>query len=141
MELTKQQQNSIKNYKMHGIEIEIKDGVIVITQKRLINGNILSNKDLYDRAKKVFPNSKIRPVIYKVELDHITPEWVKEKMEEFDIKPKDLSKQTTLDISSISLILNGERKMNKSVKALFFYYFMLFEINQGLNDYFELTED
>ena len=140
MELTALQKNSIKNYKMHGIEIEIKDEVIVITQKQLINGKILTNKDLYNRAKEVFPDSKIRPVVYKVELDHITTEWVKSKMDEFDIKPKDLSRQTTLDLSTISLILNNERKMNKSVKALFFYYFMMFDIHQGLNDYFELTE-
>ncbi|WP_291096674.1 MULTISPECIES: hypothetical protein [unclassified Empedobacter] len=141
MELTELQKTSIKNYKMHGIEIELKDEVVVITQKRMINGKILSNKELYDRAKKVFPDHKIRPVVYKIELDHITPQWVKDKMNEFEIKPKDLSRQTTLDISTISLILNGERKMNKSVKALFFYYFMIFDIHQGLEDYFEMTND
>ena len=57
--------NSIKNYRSAGIDIEIlDDSTVKITQARLINGYILNNKQLYERAREVFPdkNIKIIPV-------------------------------------------------------------------------------
>ena len=56
-------------------------------------------------------------------------------MQEFGIKIGDLVKQTTLDNSSLSLFLSGKRKMNKSVKALFYYYFLTYELNRDFRDY------
>lgn len=89
----------------------------------------------------MLPNAKIRPSVYKINTDHIDSKWIKNKMEEYDLKAKDLAKQTTIDVASLSLMLNDERKMNKSVKALFFYYFMAFDMHQGFLDYLEITKE
>ncbi len=55
-------------------------------------------------------------------------------MKEFGIRRKDLIKQLAIDKSSLSLYLSGKRKMDKSLKAAFFYYFMNYEINRDLRE-------
>jgi hypothetical protein len=52
-------------------------------------------------------------------LDH---NWVESQMNELGITRNDLIQDLMIDKSSLSLFLNNKRKMNKSVKAAFFYY-------------------
>ena len=80
IEISAAVKNSIKNYRRAGIDIEILDEhTVKITQARLINGYILNNKQLYDRAREVFPdkNIKIIPVVYSLNVDDIDITWVK----------------------------------------------------------------
>lgn len=53
-------------------------------------------------------------------LDH---NWIISQMDELGISRNDLIRDIIIDKSSISLFLSNKRKMNKSVKAAFFYYF------------------
>lgn len=93
MDVSPAAKNSIKNYRKAGIDIEIMDEeTIKITQARLLNGYILSNKQLYERAREVFPdkNIKITPVVYSLNVDDIDMSYVKNNMEEFGIHRNDL---------------------------------------------------
>jgi hypothetical protein len=92
----------------------------------------LTKNELVDRAKKIFPSFIVKPVRYSLDLDLITLDWVNSKMKEIGLNRNDLVAQTAIDASSLSLILSGERKMNKSVKALFYYYFLMYDLNREL---------
>lgn len=138
--IIKEINRSISTYAAAGIDITFADFTenvltVIITQSRLVNGYILNNKELYNRAKEVFNGInqiklKVIPNVFFLNVDNITIQWIKNKMDEFGIKINDLIKQLAIDKSSLSLMLSGERKMNKSVKALFFYYFLTYELNR-----------
>ncbi|AZA93059.1 Uncharacterised protein [Chryseobacterium nakagawai] len=131
IKITKDQQISIQNYKKVGIDIEIlNDNTVRIVQSRIINGYILNKKELIERAKEIFPGAKIQPIRYSLDVSLVTPEWIQYKMKEFGLNTNDLVSQVALDKSSLSLFFSGERKLNKSVKALFFYYFLTYELNR-----------
>ena len=128
------QKRSIANYRKVGIEIIEYDDTVKIKQSKLYNGLILNQKQLVMRAKKIFPDKKIRPVVFSLDISFITLDWIKAKMEEFGIKRKDLIRQLAIDKSSLSLLLKGDRKMNKLVKSAFFYYFLTYELNKDLRE-------
>lgn len=131
--LTSTQSKSIATYRAAGIDIEVlEDNQVKITQARLINGFILNQKQLHERAREVFPDAKIIPVVYSLQVDDITLDWIEEQMEEFGIKRNDLIKQLAVDKSSLSELLSGNRGLTKSMKATFFYYFLTYELNRNL---------
>lgn len=133
MELTDFQKIAVRNLKSVGIEIEfIDESHLRIIQKTNYNNFILTKNELVDRAKKIFPSFIVKPVRFSLDLSVVTPEWVNSKIKEIGLNKNDLVAQTALDASSISLILSGERKMNKSVKALFYYYFLMYDLNREL---------
>lgn len=133
--LTASQKKSIANYKAFGIDIEIlEDNQVKITQSRLVNGYVLNQKQLHERAREVFPDAKIIPVVYSLQVDEINIDWIEQQMEEFGIKRNDLIKQLAFDKSTLSELLSGNRGMTKSVKATFFYYFMTYKLNRDLRE-------
>ncbi len=133
MEATVKQ--SIQNYKRMGIELELlSNDTVRIKQNRLVNGYILNQRQLIERAKEVFPDHKIIPVVYSLNVDEIDLEWIRAKMEEFGIKRNDLIKQLAIDKSSLSLLLSGKRELSKPMRATFFYYFLSFELNKDLRE-------
>jgi len=135
LELTKEQSRSISNYRRMGIDIEIlNENTVKIKQARLVNGYILNQKQLVERAKEVFPSFKVIPVPYSLDTGCITTDWIADKMNEFGIKRSDLLKQLAIDESSLSLFLSGERKMNKSQRAAFFFYFLVYELNRDFRE-------
>lgn len=132
-ELTFEQQRSIGLYRSVGIDIKkVEDGTVIIAQNRIYNGLLLNQKQLHERARKIFPIEKIRTVVYHLEANTINLEWIVAKMQEFGIKRNDLIKQLAFDKSTLSLLLSGERGLTKSVKATFFYYFLTYELNRDL---------
>ena len=131
MELTDFQKIAVRNLKMVEIDIDfLDDQHLRITQKKLYNGFILTKNELVDRAKKIFPTHIIKPVRYSLDVSTIDVVYIKSKIKEIGLNVNDLAAQTAIDKSSLSLFLSGERKMNKSVKALFFYYFLTYELNK-----------
>lgn len=141
IELTKEQKQSIANYRRMGIEFEdffpgYFDG-IKVTQKRLVNGYILNQKQLYDRAKEVFPDRKILPVVYSLDVNDITVEWIENRMTEFGIKRNDLIKQLAIDKSTLSLFFSGGRGLTKSQKAAFFFFFLTYELNRDFREHLD----
>lgn len=136
LNLHSDQQNSISNYAKAGIDIELIDNdTVKITQSRLLNGYILNNRQLYERAKAIFPDKIIRPVVYSLQVDDIDLNWIEAKMDEFGIKRKDLIKQLAIDKSSLSLIFSGTTNLSARTKATFFYYFLTYELNRDLRDH------
>jgi hypothetical protein len=132
MELTDFQKIAVRNLKMVGIEIDFLDEQhLRITQKKLYNGFVLTKNELVDRAKKIFPDYIVKPVRYSLDVSVIDVIYIKSKIKEIGLNVNDLAAQTAIDKSSLSLFLSGERKMNKSVKALFFYYFLTYELNKN----------
>lgn len=143
--LTDSQKKSIANYSKLGIEIEIlkieKNIVTVkISQKRLLNGYILNQKQLVERAKKLFEPTefvvKVIPVVYSLDVSFINIEWIKNRMKEFGIKRKDLVKQIAIDKSSLNLIFSENTKLSNRTKATFYYYFLTYQINQEFRNGF-----
>jgi len=143
MELTDRQKLSIRNNRRFGIDIEILDyNIIKITQARLLKGFLFNQKELYDRARKIFPNKEIKiiPVVYNLQLSDINEEWILEKMDELGIKRKDLIKQLGADSSYLSLLFadkSNPRKINltRSMKATFYYYFMTYQLGREFRGY------
>jgi len=133
--LTASQNKSIANYKAFGIDIEIlEDNQVKITQSRLVNGYVLNQKQLHERAREVFPDAKIIPVVYSLQVDEINIDWIEQQMAEFGIKRNDLIKQLAIDKSSLSEIFSGNRGLTKSMKANFFYYFLTYKLNRDLRE-------
>ncbi len=132
-EITTEQKDSISNYKRLGINIEIlQDNTVKITQSRLINGNILNQKELHKRAREIFSEHKIIPIVFSLQVDNIDLDWVKNKMKEFGIKQKDLLKQLAIDKTSLNLVLSGKANLSRLMKVGFFYYFLTYELNRDL---------
>lgn len=130
------EKESIKGYSRLGISIEpLKDGTVKVIQSKLINGYILNQKQLIERGKEVYPDAKIIPVVYSLNVDDITLEWIESRMKEFGIKRNDLIKQLAIDSSSLSLILSGKRELSKPMRATFFYYFLTYELNRDFREY------
>ena len=135
MEMTDFQKIAVRNLKMVGIEIcFLDDQHLKITQKELYNGFILTKNELVDRAKKIFPEYTVKPVRFSLDVSSIDLDWIKTKMKEIGVSTNDLVSQLAIDKSSLSLFLSGERKMNKSVKALFYYYFLTYELNRDFRE-------
>lgn len=136
--------NSISTYAAAGLNVEVIDfdgltASIIISQSSLINGYILNNKELHDRAKEIFSGIdrikfKIIPSVFSLNVDNITIPWIENKMEEFGINRKDLVKQLAIDKSSLSLILSGNRELSKPMRATFFYYFLTYELNRDFRE-------
>jgi len=119
------------------LKIIFVNDTIKITQSRLINGYILNNKQLYDRAKEVFQDKKIVPVVYSLNVDQIDLEWINSKMKSFGINRKDLIKQLAIDKSSLSLIFSRDTGLSARTRATFFYYFLTYELNRDLREQIE----
>ena len=138
--LTKDQQQSIQNYKKFGIEFEIDEDIVKVFQKKLVNGYILTQKELHERAKEIFPDAKIQPNVFSLDVSMIDVDWIENKMTEFGIKRNDLIKQLALDKSYISLLFaddNNSRKigLSKQVRSMFYYYFLTYELNRDFREY------
>ena len=130
LELTTQQKRSISNYRRMGIDIYLTDSnTVQITQSKLFNGYLLNQKQLIDRAKEIFPDQKVKPSVYSVDVTNIDIDWVRKKMDEFGIKRKDIIKQLAIDKSTLSSMFSGDRGLTKSQRAAFFFYFLTYELN------------
>lgn len=144
--LTKEQKEILKtselNYKRHArIFFEILDfsnDIITVKVWQMENPlqRYLSQKELLHRAKEVFNSDIVPPHIKvhtreipfeKMELITFSIEKVVEKMQTLGLKPKDLSRLLNIDKSAMSELLNGNRALTKSHKAMFFYLFKYLE--------------
>jgi hypothetical protein len=95
---------------------------------------ILNQKQLIERAKELYPDAKIVPVVFSLDVDGINLEWIENKMNEFGIKRNDLIKQLAIDKSSLSLIISGKRELSEPMRATFFYYFLTYELNRDFRE-------
>lgn len=122
-ELTHEQRHTIGRYSAWGIDIEpLDDDRVIIKQARLPLGRILlTQRDLVQRAKELFPERHCLPVTYATEIDQVTPAWIQGQMDELGLKFKDLQRMTCLSKDTLKKILSGEQALLPSQRALFFY--------------------
>lgn len=136
-----QQLVAIRNYQKHGISIsKIEEDIILIKQETLLNGYILNQKQLVTIARSIFPECKVKPVVFCLTVESINCDWINAKLNEFGIKKNDLVKQLPIDKPTLLLILSNRKELTKTLKALFFYYFLTYEINKDLRSDFDFFE-
>ncbi|MFS0490288.1 hypothetical protein [Leadbetterella byssophila] len=124
-----------------GIEIEeMEDGRVRVSQKELKTARILNQKELVSIGKQHFPGKKIVPSVFSLNTDPITPEWITEKMQHYNIKPKDLIKQLGIERSVVKKIMRGEISLSKQTKAAFYFYFRNFELMEDFEDFMNVAE-
>lgn len=131
------QLQSIKHYNKYGVSIaKVADDTIVIRQDQLVNNFILNQKQLVEIAKTIFPECHIKPFVFSFDVDIVTMEWIESRMKTYGIKKQDLIKQLAIEQSTLNSFIDPAKaeKIPNSIKALFFYYFLSYEINQDLRD-------
>lgn len=128
-----QVERTIAHLRMNGIVVTPPDeqGVVTIVQEEANNGRIRTNKELHQLARRLYPDKcyKIRPITFSLSLDIVTPEWIRERMKVLNIHTKDLVQQLGITPSEISVFVNGKRPMSRAMRAMFYYYFLTFELN------------
>ncbi|PHR94015.1 MAG: hypothetical protein COA80_12940 [Leeuwenhoekiella sp.] len=133
--LDESQRESIRNYVKSGIEISVTDDdKVIVKQVRVINGYILSNKELHQRARAIFPEEKIKPVVYSLDISTITIDWIANKMKVLGLNKKDLIKQLAIKKEDLSLYFSEKKQMDNTLKAAFYYYFLYYELNKKLRN-------
>lgn len=91
--------DSINNYKKLGISLEVlDDDTVKVSQTKLINSYIPNQKQLIERGKEVYPNKKIIPVVFSLDVEDATLEWIGSKMVGFGIKRNGLIKQLAVPL-------------------------------------------
>ena len=86
------------------------------------NTLILRTKELFSYF---FPDYEITvtAVPYQANpTEKVTPEYIREAMNSYDIKVKDIVDETGIDKSNVSAWVNGTRSMSQPVRAMFYYY-------------------
>lgn len=126
----------IAQYRSSGICItETEDNIVVVEQTKLDDKHwMMTQRELIKRGRTVYPEKryKIVPVTYSLDLSTITPEWIQEQMQEYDIRPKDLTRQLGLNASEVSLLLSGKRNMTRSIRSMFYYYFLSYRLSKDM---------
>ena len=131
--LDESQRESIQNYLKSGIEISVTDDdTVIIRQVRLINGYILSNRELHQRARAIFPEERIKPVVYSLDISTITIDWIANKMRVLGLNKKDLIKQLAIKKEDLNLYFSEKKQIDNTLKAAFYYYFLTYELNKEL---------
>lgn len=133
--LTEREIYLIVNYRRMGIDITVDGDSVVIRQTRLLNGYILNQRQLIERAREAFGDGwKIVPVVYSLDVSEIDVQWVMAKMDEFSIKRNDIIKQLAIDKSTLSSMFSGDRGLTKREKAAFYFYFLTYELNRDFRE-------
>lgn len=131
-----------KQYRRYGhIVIEIisySEGRLIVRaeQKDLVNDKFLSKKELTDRVREMF--KKEIPDDWKLtvsavnfdrkDIDNITVDWIKGRMNKFGLKAKHLSNYTGIDKCTMSSVLSGDEDLTKWHKVAMYYFFKYYEV-------------
>ncbi|MAO15935.1 MAG: hypothetical protein CMH44_03520 [Muricauda sp.] len=133
-----QVQREIGWYKASGIEFKILDSnpkgfpkKVLATQTKVINGYMLNQKQLVERAKGLFGTEvKVIPSVHSLDVNGIDLDWIVDKMKDLGIKRKDLIKQTGLDKTYLSRLFSEQIGLSTPMRALFHFYFQTYELNR-----------
>ena len=119
-----------RNARIHFKILEVGPDFITVqvVQTKSPAENYLSAKDLADRAKdlfgRFFPDRKIhaRPSEYvPPSVDHVTPEWLKKKLEIKGMGQVEVVTMTGISKSNSSSWLSGSRPMTQIAKSMFYF--------------------
>jgi hypothetical protein len=147
LQLTSEQKQRLelseRNYKRFGriyfqiISFENDTLIVKVWQRENAAEKYLSAPELIERARGVFSSIipagaiiHVRPIVFKRdELKLFTVADIETKMKLYGLQAKDLVKLLDIDKSSLSLMLNRERELTKSGRAMFYYLFKSMETN------------
>ena len=105
--------------------------IVRAEQKDLVNDKFLSKKELTERVRDMFKDEipedwklTVSAVNFdRKDIDGITLDWIKKRMERLGLKNKHLSNYTGIDKCTVSSILSGETKWHKVALYYFFKYY------------------
>ncbi|HOG04630.1 MAG TPA: hypothetical protein PK978_00125 [Paludibacter sp.] len=105
--------------------------IVRVEQKELVNGLKLSKKELTTRVREMLAGEipaswklTVSAVDYdRKDIDAITAEWLKRKMENLNLKSRTVSAYTGIDKSTLSSLLSGDKNLTKWHKVAFYYFF------------------
>lgn len=131
-----------RQYQRYGhIIIEIvsySEGRLIVRaeQKDLVNDKFLTKKELTERVREMFKGEipddwklTVSAVNFdRKDIDGITLDWVKQRMEKLGLKNKHLSNYTGIDKCTISSMLSGDRELTKWHKVALYYFFKYHEV-------------
>lgn len=131
-----------RQYQRYGhITIEIvsySEGRLIVRaeQKDLVNDKFLTKKELTERVREMFKGEipddwklTVSAVNFdRKDIDSITLDWVKQRMEKLGLKNKHLSNYTGIDKCSVSSMLSGDRELTKWHKVALYYFFKYHEV-------------
>jgi len=133
--LTENQRSSIQNYKRLGIDIDVIDeNTIKITQAKLINGILLNQKELHQRAREIFPEKNIIPVVFTLDLKSITKKWILSELEKYGIHKNDLIKQLAFTKEQVQKLFSETTQLDNTTKTIFFYYLLSYQQNRNIRE-------
>ena len=103
-----------------------------------MNGQFLSKKELHERVREMFKGEipedwklTVSAVNFdRKDIDGITVEWVRKRMEKLGLKAKHLSNYTGIDKCTVSSILSGDKDLTKWHKVALYYFFKYYEVAQ-----------
>ena len=124
-----------------GVEYKmLEDGRMKVSQTELKTAKILTQKELVTLGKQAFPELKIVPSVFSLNLDTITVDWILERMDRYNIKARDICKHLAFNKSELSKILSGNISLSKKAKAAFFFYFRNFELMEDFEDFMKIAK-
>ena len=124
-----------KQYQRYGhISIEVvsySDSRLIIRaeQKDLVNDKFLTKKELTERVREMFKGEipddwklTVSAVNFdRKDIDGITVDWIKKRMEKLGLKSKHLSNYTGIDKCTVSSLLSGDKELTKWHKVFKYY--------------------
>lgn len=142
-ESKKRLQEFARQYQRYAhISIEIvsySEGRLIVRaeQKDLVGDRPLTKKELTERVREMFKGEipddwklTVSAVNFdRKDIDSITPEWIKRRMECLKLKNKHLSNYTGIDKCTVSLLLSGDKELTKWHKVALYYFFKFYEVS------------
>ena len=110
--------------------------IVRAEQKDLVNDKFLSKKELTERVRDMFKDEipedwklTVSAVNFdRKDIDGITLDWIKKRMERLGLKNKHLSNYTGIDKCTVSSILSGDKELTKLHKVALYYFFKYYEV-------------
>lgn len=127
--------------RMGHISIEVvsyNEGRLIVRaeQKDLVNDKFLSKKELTERIREMFKGEipdnwklTVSAVNFdRKDIDGITVDWIKRRMERLGLKSKHLRNYTGIDKCTVSSLLSGDKELTKWHKVALYYFFKYYEV-------------
>ena len=110
--------------------------IVRAEQKDLVNDKFLSKKKLTERVRNMFKDEipedwklTVSAVNFdRKDINGITLDWIKKRMERLGLKNKHLSNYTGIDKCTVSSILSGDKELTKWHKVALYYFFKYYEV-------------
>ncbi|MDR2466712.1 MAG: helix-turn-helix domain-containing protein [Prevotellaceae bacterium] len=110
--------------------------IVRVEQKDMVNDLHLNARQLTERVRDMLKGEI--PDTWKVtvsavdfdrkDIDAISPEWIKKRMNKLGLKNRHVSVHTGIDKSTISSILSGDKELTKWHKVALYYFFKYYEL-------------